>query len=85
MEHPVCKNCVHFRQHYILDRQSCSAVPCGHCSYPRLKHRHPEADACPFFQAGAHPLPDRTKVVHYLTTELLDYIMSLELPPEQVK
>lgn len=81
----TCKDCTHFRQHYILDEQSCTAVPCGHCTQPRLKHRRPDAKACTQFAAGDHPLPDRAKVVHYLTTELLEYILSLELPPEQIK
>lgn len=85
MEQPVCKDCTHFRQHFILDEQSCSAVSCGHCAYPRLKYRRPDEKVCPHFQAGAHPLPDRAKVVHYLTTEILDYVMGLALPPEQIK
>ena len=50
MEDPKCKDCAHFRQHYIhWDRKSYVEVPCGHCVRPRLKHRKPETCACVHF------------------------------------
>lgn len=80
----TCQDCIHFHQHYVLDEQSCTAVVCGHCAHPRLKHRRPDAAACAHFEArtAPPPLPDRKKVVHYLTREFLEYVLSLELPPE---
>lgn len=80
-----CKTCVHYRRHYTLDNQSCTAVDCGHCTYPRTKHRLPEHPACSYFELRTAPpaLPDRDRVIHYLTTELLQYILSLDLPPRQ--
>ena len=85
MDTPICKNCTHYHQHYILDDQRCAAVNCGHCTYPRLKHREQTHPGCTHFQPRATPcpLPDRGQVIHFLTTDLLQYILSLDLPPEQ--
>ena len=79
-----CKDCIHFRQHYILDNQSCTAVNCGHCIHPQVKHRKPDTPACTHFICREAPaeLPNRHASIHYLTTEVLEYILSLELPPE---
>ena len=85
MENTKCGSCTHFRQHYILDRQSCRAISCGHCSQPRLKHRRPEQSACPHYvPCAGNDLPDRREVIHYLTTDFLQYILQLELPPEEI-
>ena len=50
MKDPQCKDCKHFRQHYIhfCDNRF-DAIPCGHCVYPRLKHRRPDTLACVYF------------------------------------
>ena len=50
MEEPTCKDCKHFRQHYVyfLDTEFRS-VPCGHCVFPRLKHRKTDTPACCHF------------------------------------
>lgn len=50
MEEPQCKDCKHFRQHYVhfLELRY-TPVPCGHCVYPRLKHRKPNTFACVYF------------------------------------
>ena len=86
MDKKQCKNCIHFYQHYILDEQRCTAVNCGHCSYPRPKHRKPENRGCDHYQERTQPpgLPDRKAVIDFLTTDLLRYILSLELPPEEI-
>lgn len=55
MSEPTCKDCQYFRQHYVLfldDRFT--AVPCGHCVYPRLKHRKPDTFACVNFNQIEH-------------------------------
>lgn len=84
MEETYCKYCIHFRQHYIIDEQSCSPVDCGHCTTPRLKKRTPDATGCSHFVRRTCPesLPNRDRVIHFLTEEMLRYIMSLELPPD---
>lgn len=41
MEENICRQCRHFRQHYVLDDQTCTAICCGHCVFPRLKNRRP--------------------------------------------
>ena len=42
-----CKNCKHFRLHYV---RRCDgfymSLEYGHCVYPRLKHRQPHTLAC---------------------------------------
>ena len=85
MNHAHCRECRHFLQHYILDEQSCTPINCGHCRYPRLKHRHPGSKACDHFETRSNQgnLPDRAGVLHYLTEEFLKSVMNLELPPEK--
>ena len=79
MKNRTCGQCGHYHQHYVMDRQSCIVVPCGHCTYPRLKSRRPDSPACGHFEPGEQELPvDR----HFLTMELLRWIQSLEFPPE---
>ena len=86
METAYCKECKYFRQHYVLDVQSCTSINCGHCTYPRLKHRTPYHMACQHFQPRELPvpLPDRERVIYFLTEEILQRILSLQLPPEIV-
>ena len=81
----ICKNCIHFRQHYTVSDEHYSELYCGHCTCPRTKHRKPDAKACEHFQLRTEPplLPDRRSVVHFLHTRFLEYIMALPLPPEK--
>ena len=84
MDSPICQSCFHFHQHYIMDAQRCTAVNCGHCSYPHTKHRNADTKACQNYKARIDPvsLPDRDGVIHFLTTEVLQFVLSLELPPD---
>lgn len=84
MEKRTCKNCTYFHQHYVIDEQSCTSVNCGHCTHPRLKTRTPLTPACAYFvlREPSADLPGKAAVTHYLTTEVLRYILSLELPPD---
>ena len=79
-----CRDCVHFRQHYYLSEQYGFLLDCGYCVTPRLKHRKASAKVCSCFTPwpGGAPFPDREKIIRYLTTEVLQHILSLELPPE---
>lgn len=84
MTEPRCKTCVHYFRHYILDRQRCTPIDCGHCGYPRIKHREPNHRACDRYELRKEPpnLPDRDRVIHYLTTEFLQFVLEHALPPE---
>ena len=85
METQICKNCTHFRQHYTVDAEHYSALNCGHCTWPRIKHRKPDSKACEHFVLQTEPplLPNRRSVVHFLHTRFLEYIMEMPLPPER--
>jgi len=82
MDTHICKNCVHFHQHYVLNSHRGVAIDCGHCSYSRRKHRSATASACVHFtfREMPAPLPDREKVIDFLR-----HIMNLKLPPVIVK
>ena len=85
MKKDFCGECRHFRQHYILDESRAAAVNCGHCVLARRRHRAADAAACDRFVKGEHVRPDREAVLHFLTTDMLAYILSLPLPPEEDK
>ena len=53
MEKKTCKDCEHFWQHYIFDQNRYYAANCGHCVYPGLKDRRPDAKICTHFQQAA--------------------------------
>lgn len=83
MEKETCRFCTHFHQHYILDSQRCVTVNCGHCTHPRIKHRKPDTPACEYFQECTDmDLPDRSRVIDFLTTTFLEEILKKALPPE---
>ena len=84
MKEKICKNCVHYRRHYILHKDRCTPVNCGHCIYPGLKNRKPDKAACVHFKFhdNSQELPDRQEVVNYLTTDFLKGILKMTIPPE---
>ena len=58
MNEPTCAFCIHFRPHYIqFDEDRYSLIPCGHCVYPRLKHRQATSKGCIHFS----PLPPKER------------------------
>lgn len=57
MEKEKCINCAHFRQHYVYWYENhYQPVPCGHCVYPRLKHRTPDTSVCVHYKEKPSPL-----------------------------
>ena len=83
MNQPTCLSCRHFRRHFVFSGDSAMATNCGHCVSIRRKHRRPDTPACAqYLPADAETPLDREKVIHYLTTELLDYVLHLPLPPK---
>ena len=45
----TCTQCVHYRRHYVFICGHYGEAMCGHCTYPRLKHRTPDTPACAHF------------------------------------
>lgn len=45
-DHPFCFNCKRYFHHF---NEVGNKVNCGHCAYPRLKHREPY-DTCERFE-----------------------------------
>lgn len=84
MEDKICKNCARFYQHYILCKDCCKAINCGHCTYGTPKTRKPDKAACEHFEFKDHSagLPNRQEVIEFLTTDFLKKMMEKPLPPE---
>jgi len=55
MKNNTCRDCLHFRQHFIPWGDYFVPACCGHCVYPRLKHRTPDHPACPHFVKNETP------------------------------
>ena len=78
----TCSKCKYFRQHYLVDEKSCVWVYCGHCvCHHRTKNRKPDTPACADFAKKDRKMNDLV-TKRYLTKSLLEYVLSLELPPE---
>lgn len=80
----ICKNCAHYRRHYVLEKERCSPINCGHCTHCRIKKRKPDRAACEHFEFrdNSADLPDRQEVISFLTTDFLREILKKPLPPE---
>jgi hypothetical protein len=54
----VCCNCRHFVKHYHYDSYSKKFQPlcCGHCYYPRVKHREPNQSCANFESVKGIPV-----------------------------
>ena len=81
MDEKTCRNCHYFRQHYTLDKRKIFQVYCGHCTFARAKRKRPDVKACENFIAGS-PQADGFATKEYLSKELLEYLLRLELLPE---
>ena len=81
MRTATCKDRDYFLQHYALDRQKLFQVHCGHCRKYPSKRKRPDTPACENFAAG---IPDEEAFVskEYLSKELLQYLLNLELLPK---
>ena len=75
------KNCQHFVQHLALNQRRIFCVYCGHCTLGKSKRKQPDAKACEHYISG--PSPENAFVTkEYLSKELLQYMLQLELLPE---
>jgi len=81
MKNLTCGDCKYFRQHYIFNGERLSRVHCGHCVHPRLKHRTPSTPSCPNFEQRMVGV-EQFITKDFITKELLEYVLSLDLPPE---
>ena len=81
MSENKCKECQHFRQHYTFDARKIFRVYCGHCTLGRIKRKQPDSHACESFVSS--PVQEDAFVTkEYLSKELLQYMLNLELLPE---
>lgn len=80
MEKKSCKSCTHFFQHYAMNQRKIFRVYCGHCTLSKPRTKKPDTPACADFQDGE---PDENAFVskEYLSKELLQYLLRLELLP----
>ena len=82
MDKTTCKDCGHFYQHYVLTEEKCIQAYCGHCCYEHQKRRRPDDKICEGFDPHPRFVPSRKGSIQYLSTVVLEKILSLELPPE---
>ena len=80
MDNNTCKNCEYFRQHYSLDKRKIFRVFCGHCVFGRVKRKRPYDPVCENF-ASRESQEDPFVSKEYLSKELLEYMMGLDLFP----
>ena len=87
MDAQTCKSCKYFMQHYYLDAEYAAALNCGHCIYRSIKHCKPHAAACKHYEVNTKTslLPDRDRVIRFLTTDFLKEMLERKLPPEMRK
>lgn len=76
-----CADCCYYLQHYTFYSRKILRVHCGHCIFSRAKRRLPDAKACENFFPGSSP-EEMFASKEYLSKELLQYMLSLELLPE---
>lgn len=81
MEQVTCETCVYFRQHYALERRKIFQVCCGHCTFARPVKKTPDKKACIHYKQGQKN-EDSFPSKEYLSKELLQYMMKLDLLPE---
>ena len=54
MQEPYCAQCIHYCPHYIKFGENLyDLIRCGHCTFPRKKHRDAYVKVCANFQ----PIP----------------------------
>lgn len=81
MQEYVCKDCVHYRQHYILSGEKLMKVYCGHCKRVRTKQKKPDTVRCEHFSLAESSV-NMFVTKDYLTKELLQFVLGMDLLPE---
>ena len=81
MSKQQCRNCQYYLQYFTLDNRKIFRVYCGHCTFSRAKRKTPDSKACENYVPG-HPQENAFISKEYLSKELLQYVLNLELLPE---
>lgn len=81
MTNQQCKECRYYLQHYTLNQRKLIRVYCGHCTFGKAKTRRPDAKVCQSF-APKPPQEEAFASKEYLSKELVQYMLSLDLLPE---
>ena len=81
MDKKCCKDCKNFSQHYTLDARRIFRIHCGHCKIYPPKNKKPNTAACENFVPGT-PQEEAFASKEYLSKELLQYMLQLDLLPE---
>lgn len=81
MEENKCKECHYYIQHYALVGNRMIRVCCGHCTFKAPKAKRPDRKACEHFQQGEKDA-EQFASKEYLSKQLLDKVLSMELLPE---
>lgn len=81
MNKQQCKSCQYFLQHYTFDKRKIFRVYCGHCIFSKPRCKQPHSAACENFAPG-NSQEEAFASKEYLSKELLQYVLSLELLPE---
>lgn len=80
MKDKQCKDCQYYYQHYSLDKRKIFQVCCGHCTFSGSRRKLPDAAACNSFTPAA-PREQAFASKEYLSKELLQYVLKLDLLP----
>lgn len=75
-----CKTCQYYLQHYTMDTRKIFRVYCGHCTLGRVRRKTPDTKACENYVPGPAQ-EDAFASKEYLSKELLQYMLNLELLP----
>ena len=81
MQKNRCADCMYFSRHYAFDGRKIFRVNCGHCTLHQQKSKLPHAAPCTHFVPGTSP-ENAFVSKEYLSKELLQYILHLDLLPE---
>lgn len=81
MDEKHCKDCQYFLQHYTLDKRKIFRVHCGHCTFGKPRQKRPDTKACESFVPG-EAQENAFVSKEYLSKELLQYMLRLELLPD---
>lgn len=80
MDKHYCGNCVYYCQHYSLDKRKIYRLFCGHCKRHVGRRKLPDTVACEHFSFASAD-EDAFATKEYLSKELLQYLLHLELLP----
>ena len=81
MPKEMCRNCRFFIQHYILNNGKLRWVNYGHCIQGRFRNREAYGKICEHYEYQA-PVEDGYADREYLSKELLQKVLSMELLPQ---